>query len=122
MIEENALGDSIYDFARSEGLDDLSLFTTTLQSKEEIYQLLRRQFEVGALSLPDDDDLIDEVTSLQFDFSSTGRLRVHAPDGEHDDRVDALAFAVHALDRAQSGGAQRTSRDGSKPSVRSRRR
>jgi len=37
--------------------------------------------------------LIDELTSLRFDFTQHGYMKVSHPDGGHDDFPDSLAFA-----------------------------
>jgi hypothetical protein len=69
-----------------------------------MYQALKRAFENEAISLPDEshqygDRIVHELTSLQFDFTQHGRLRVYHPPGGHDDFPDALALANHGRER-----------------------
>jgi hypothetical protein len=49
--------------------------------------------------------LIDELTALEYSFTSTGLLQVRHPSRGHDDYPDALALAVNALDTTAGQGA-----------------
>jgi hypothetical protein len=104
LIDENAVGGFAADFTQ-EGLGDVvSPITFTTKSKQAMYQALKRAFENEAISLPDEshqygDRIVHELTSLQFDFTQHGRLRVYHPPGGHDDFPDALALANHGRER-----------------------
>jgi len=49
------------------------------------------------LALPDDEELIAELSRVRLRESSVGVLRLDHDDGEHDDRAQALALAALAL-------------------------
>jgi len=92
VVEENSIGGGVVDFS-----GDLSSviepFTSTTKSKHKLYKQLQRDVEGGELSLPNHRRLIDELTSLEYDFTQHGYMRVHHPEGGHDDFADSLAFA-----------------------------
>lgn len=92
-IDENAVGGGVVDFS-TEGLGrvvEAVAFTTN--SKQAMYQTLKKSFEEQTLTLPENDRLVHELTSLQFDFTQHGKLKVSHPPGGHDDYPDALALA-----------------------------
>jgi phage terminase large subunit-like protein len=65
----------------------IGAFTSTL------FQLLRDR----ALRLPADDDLLDEIRSVRMRETSPNVYRIDHDPGRHDDRVIALALALHRL-------------------------
>jgi hypothetical protein len=65
-----------------------------------VYQLLRSR----SLSLPDDEELLDELANVRLRETSPGTYRMdHDPD-KHDDMAVALALAAHYL--VERGGRQ----------------
>lgn len=50
--------------------------------------------EQDKIQIPNDQGLIDELESFQYSLSPTGKIKVSAPEGMHDDRVMSLALAV----------------------------
>ena len=93
LIDENAVGGGVADISTEDLGGVINPVTFTSKSKQEMYQGLKTAFEEQNLTLPDNDYLVHELTSLQFDFTRHGILRVqHAP-GEHDDYPDSLALA-----------------------------
>jgi hypothetical protein len=125
LVEKNAIGEGVVDFG------ELTLpvrpFTSTSKSKASLYKTLRRYLEDGELTLPNHERLYIESTSLVFDHTSGGILRVQHPPGGHDDFPDSLALAVWAWHNDLGGPveqrhsekrteATRTSRRGSRGS------
>lgn len=101
--ETGGLGAAVSDYTAD--LPHVEPVTFTSRSKATMYQSLKRKLEAGELTLPDDDRLIHELTSLTFSYTSTGVLQVEARPGERDDMPDSLALAVTGM----TGGA--TDRD-----------
>lgn len=95
-VEENGLGGGVVDFA-SEGLRHVDPITSTLDRQQEMYQRLKRRLEDRDLLLPDHDRLVDQLTALEYSFTSRGKLQISHPSGGNDDYPDALALAVDAL-------------------------
>jgi len=104
-VEENGLGGGVVDFAE-EDLRHVEPVTASLDTQQEMYQQLKKQLEDGDIVLPDHDRLVDELTALEYSFTSTGKLQVGHPSGGHDDYPDALALAAHGREnRPGKGGA-----------------
>ncbi len=70
----------------------------------ELYDGLRERFMGGRIAIPDDSDLISQLASVKYSFTSSGQMRIEGKDelrsrGEHSpDLADAvmLAFAKSA--------------------------
>lgn len=93
LIEENAVGGFGVDFA-SEGLGNvITPVTTSLKTKQLMYKRLKRDLESCDLVLPNYRRLITQLTSLEYSYTANSKLKVHHPNGGHDDFPDALAFA-----------------------------
>ena len=73
----------------------------------EMYFSLREGLEQGKVSLPDDEDLIADLSALRFDFDAAGRIVLESKDevrkrlGRSPDRADALALCAPAIGRLQ---------------------
>jgi hypothetical protein len=85
------------------------------QTKADLIEDLTTTVEQGGLTFPDDsrlDQLRLELRMLQREVTRSGYSKYHAPDGTHDDTVDALALAVKGLDEVAKQGAATTARLG----------
>lgn len=102
-VDENGVGGGVVDFA-GEGLRHVEAVPFSTKRKQQMYQGLKKALEDGHLTLPWHDRLVDELTALEFSFTSTGLLRISHPSGGHDDYPDALALAVDAKAGDSSGG------------------
>lgn len=58
---------------------------------------LHRLLSDGALALPPDEDLLDELSHVRLVERSPGVVRMDHASGRHDDRAIALALAAHHL-------------------------
>ena len=93
LIDENAVGGGVVDFSAA-ALPNIEPVTFSSKSKQELYQTLKRVMESREVVLPDHERLVHELSSLQYDFTQHGILRVEHPPGGRDDFADALALAV----------------------------
>lgn len=95
LIDENAVGGGVVDFA--DEADEIAHrvlpISFTLKSKQAMYRGLKKAFEASEIAIPKSDRLINELTSLRFEYTSTGKLKVSHPPGGHDDYPDSLALA-----------------------------
>jgi hypothetical protein len=91
VVEENSMGGGVVDFGGD--VDVISPFTSSTKSKHQLYKQLQRDIEGENLTLPNHRRLIDELTSLQYEFTQHSYMKVSHPDGGHDDHADAVAFA-----------------------------
>ena len=88
------LGEAVTDL--SADLNHVESFRFTSRSRANLYQRLKRMLEGEELSLPDNQKLIHELTSLRYDFSNSGILQVEHPPSGHDDFSDSLCLALEA--------------------------
>jgi hypothetical protein len=90
----------------------LSVNAVNFASKKQVLvDNLTTRLEAGDLTLSTDAPiLINELEVYEYDVTDTGRIRYSAPSGFHDDCVDALALAVHALDTGGSTLVRRKAR------------
>lgn len=85
--------------------------------KRELVENLAARIENGELSAPDCPDLEQlrhELEIFEYDVTKAGNVRYNAPEGFHDDCVDALALAADA----QRSTMTVTRRSGSQPTKR----
>lgn len=90
------LGEAVSDY--SADLPHLEPVRFTSRSKATLYQRLKRLLEGEELSLPNNERLIHELTSLTYDFTSSGILQVSHQPGGTDDGPDALCLALESRD------------------------
>jgi len=102
MVDENAVGGGVVDDPQIRDIVRGVTFST--KTKHQMYQSLKTAFESGDVELPNHRRLVDELTSLQFEFTQNGYLKVTHPDGGHDDFADSLALAHYGM----SGAGQTT--------------
>jgi phage terminase large subunit len=79
--------------------DDPSRFRNR---RAEIFWTLRELLDAGKVSLPDDDELIADLSALRFTFDQSGKIVLESKDdarrrlGRSPDRADAVALAITA--------------------------
>lgn len=105
VVEENSMGGGVVDFGVD--LDVISAFKSSTKSKHQLYKQLQRDIEAGDLTLPNHRRLVDELTSLQYEFTQHSYMKVSHPDGGHDDHADALAFANWGRNGGSGGQVRR---------------
>jgi hypothetical protein len=111
-IDENAVGGGVVDFAEHDLGGKINPVAFSNESKQEMYQALKRCLEDKELSLPDHGRLVHELTALEYDFTPTGKLKVEHPPGGHDDFADAVALANLARVKTNTSGLRRTTSTG----------
>ena len=76
-----------------------------LNLRAELFDGLRQRFQEGRIRIPDDPDLIAELSALRYSFSSSGQVRLESKDElrargiTSPDRADALMLAFAAARR-----------------------
>jgi len=111
-IDENAVGGGVVDFAEHDLGGKINPVAFSNESKQEMYQALKRCLEDKELSLPDHGRLVHELTALEYDFTPTGKLKVEHPPGGHDDFADAVALANLARVKTTTSGLRRRTSTG----------
>ena len=91
-VDATGLGDPVVQILQAAGLRVEPVILSN-EGKRNIIDALRLAFEQGAISIPNDEDLLDELESYEYEILPSGAIRYSAPDGKHDDMVIAVALA-----------------------------
>ncbi len=81
-------------------------FNFTAASVGRLASTLHLLFRNRALKLPDDTELIDELSNVRLRETSPGVVRLDHDSGAHDDRAIGLALAAHRLMELASRGQE----------------
>lgn len=106
----------ITDLEDSLSESDVRPVTFTSKRKRELIENLVTHVEQESVAIPDLPVVVSELQLFEYDVTRAGNVRYNAPEGEHDDCVDAFALAVDtwaspgAKRRVTAGGASRQSR------------
>jgi hypothetical protein len=94
LVDSTGVGDPIVEFLQAR-CPCVEGYKFTAQSKQPLMEGLALAIQRGAVTFPD--GLIrHELEMFQYEYTASG-VRYTAPEGEHDDCVDALALAVRCL-------------------------
>lgn len=74
-----------------------------LNKKAEKYFHLRNLFENGEIRIPKDKRLINELMSIKFEFSSSGKIKISELE-KSPDFADSLVFSVWGVEKEFYGG------------------
>ena len=96
--DSTGVGDPIVENLKRRGLriggEDGKGFKFTEVSRTNLLNNLAILLEQDRIKIPDDEGLIMELESFQYQLGENGKLKIRVPDGLHDDRVMSLALAV----------------------------
>jgi hypothetical protein len=96
---------------------DVRPVTFSAQRKQALVENLAAALEAGEVTVPEDTILATELSVFEYETTRAGNVRYGAPEGHHDDTVDALAMAYDLPDGAGVATARATfgdSRDSSR--------
>ena len=96
VVDSTGVGDAIYDRLCHEGIPCVP-YNLTNASKEALVDNLAVLIEHQQVRLMDHPVQTGELTAYQYELLPSGRLRMGAPSGMHDDCVIALALGAHGL-------------------------
>lgn len=94
LVDENGVGGGAFDYLAD--MTNAEPMKFTIQSKQEIYQNLRRLMEDGEILIPDRKDHIGELRDMEYEEMTSGNVKFHAPDDGRDDFCDSVALAAFA--------------------------
>ncbi len=95
FFDSTGVGDPIYEDLSKEIWIESIKFTN--QTKQNIINNLSLGIEQRKLTIPNIPVLINELLIYQYDITATGKVRMSAPAGHHDDCVIGLALAYWGL-------------------------
>ena len=95
-IDQGQVGDAILeDLNRKYG--NIRGIKFTNENKTDMVNYLSNKIEKHDISYPEIPELINELRIYEYEALPSGRLRMNAPSGKHDDCVIALGLAVWQL-------------------------
>jgi len=109
-LESNGVGDPIAELLWRNRLV-VDPVRSDAQSKVELIDRLAISLDRGEITIPRDEALIGELWDFQATERASGKDKLEAPPGKHDDTVIALALAVHAIRSQPVGIAPELSAD-----------
>jgi len=86
---------------------DIRPVTFSAQRKQALVENLAAGLEAGEVTIPAETILETELSVFEYETTRAGNIRYGAPEGHHDDSVDALAMAY---DLREAAGAIPTAR------------
>lgn len=92
-IDSTGVGEPVYDDLRHKQIQ-IEPYHFTEPSRRDLLVNLSLLIEQQKIRLPEDELLLNELRSFQYDVSEKGKLRMQVPEGTHDDMVMSLALAV----------------------------
>jgi len=95
-MDSTGVGEPIYDDLCHRRLR-VEPFHFTEGSRKDLLTNLQMLIEQGKIGLPDNDILLGELQSFQYELSDRGKLKIQVPSGSHDDTVFSLALACWNL-------------------------
>ena len=93
----------VADLADSLGRGRVEPVKFSPSTKRDLIEDLIATIEAGELTAPDIPQLRHELSVFEYDVTPSGNVRYGAPEGFHDDTVDALALANDGRRDAPSG-------------------
>lgn len=101
MLDATGVGEGPADVLKQVGVP-VEAFKFSLFTKVTIMNNLKILMQQGRLQIPNDKELIDQLEMFEYEASKSGGVanpKLHAPEGQHDDEVDALALLCWALSK-----------------------
>lgn len=96
VIDSTGVGEPVYDDLSARGLN-IEAFRFNVKSRMDLLKNLQMLLEMDKIKIPDDEELLDELRSAQYELTQAGQVTVKVPDNKHDDRIMSLALAVWGI-------------------------
>jgi len=103
MVDATGLGTGVVDQVKEDLGRKVEGFKFTNEKKQSLYNTLKNHLQDGKVRfsfVPGKDEpennMVDQCLELEYEYTSTGKTKIHHPSGGHDDFSDALALAVWA--------------------------
>jgi hypothetical protein len=96
ILDATGVGEAPADMLIASGIP-VEAFKFSIQSKADIMGNLKLLFEQGRIKIPKETELISQLESFEYEYTQNGNIKLHAPEGYHDDEVDSLALLSYGL-------------------------
>lgn len=106
LIDQTGLGAGVVDQVKEDLGQKVEGIKFTNDRKQSIYSNLKNNFQNKTITFRfepnagrETNTMKQQLTALEYDYTSTGKLKIEHPTGGHDDFCDALALAAWAKDK-----------------------
>ena len=96
LIDQGQVGDAILESLGGK-YSDIEGVRFTNENKTQMINYLSNLIEKKEISYPEIPELIEELRIYEYEQLASGRLRMNAPSGRHDDCVISLALAAWGI-------------------------
>lgn len=93
IMDSTGVGEPIFD-SLSLKIPNLESFVFTENSRKDLLTNLQILIETQKIKIPDDEILLNELKSFQYEMTERGKIRIAVPSNSHDDTVMSLALSV----------------------------
>ncbi len=101
VLDATGVGEGPSDVLREYGAR-VEAIKFSIQKKADIFSNMKIFFEQGRIRIPDNRELRNQLELFEYEYTASGNMKLHAPDGEHDDYCDSLCLMVWGLSRARA--------------------
>lgn len=102
VVDATGVGEAPADIMKEMGLN-VEPVKFSLQSKMDLFSNMKVLFEQKRIKIPNELELINQLELFEYEYTSSGNIKLHAPDGAHDDEPCALALMSWGLTRFSQG-------------------
>ena len=95
-IDQGQVGDAILEALHNK-YSNIRGIKFTNENKTDMINFLSNKVEKAEISYPEIPELVEELRIYEYEVLPSGKLRMNAPSGKHDDIVIALGLAVWQL-------------------------
>jgi len=109
LIDQTGLGAGVVDQVKEDLGGKVEGIKFTLDRKQSIYSNLKNNFQNQTIKFRfepnagrDTNTMKQQLTALEYEYTSSGKLKIFHPSGKHDDFADAMALVVWAKDKKRT--------------------
>lgn len=95
-IDSTGLGEPIYDDLVHQKIN-IEPYHFTEESRRDLLTNLQLKLEQGIIKIPNDEILINELNSFEYQLTPSHKVKMSVPEGMHDDTVMSLALSVWGM-------------------------
>ena len=93
-LDGTGIGNVIVDDLRAEKIKPLNAITFTETMRNDLLKHAQILVAQDMVRIPEYEPLIDELESVSYDVTKSGRVYIGVPDGQHDDCVMSFCLAL----------------------------
>lgn len=106
VLDATGVGEAPSDMLSNEGIR-VEPVKFSIKSKADFFSNLKILLEQGRIDILDEAETKKQLQEFRYEYTPSGQIKLHHPDGGHDDECDALALMAWGLINIRRGaGAQ----------------